>query len=126
MLQDDGQSFGRNNAHALASKKGAEGKDDAEGGEEEGVFLAEYNRWLALEKNWESAEATRSMYMEGSQKRKSRDERHRERGMERQAASIEQMKAAKGKVEEHREKNLNDGKVRWRRVSRRALTASSA
>ena len=49
--------------------------------------------------------------MEGSQFRKSRDERHRERGMERQAASIEQMKLAKGKVEEHRQHNLKQGKV---------------
>ena len=80
--------------------------------DEEGVTVSEYNKWLMLEQNWESAEDTRQNYMEGSQLRKTRDERHRERGMERQAASIEQMKQAKTKVEEHREQNLEHGKVR--------------
>lgn len=79
--------------------------------DEEGVTVSEYNKWLMLEQNWESAEDTRQNYMEGSQLRKTRDERHRERGMERQAASIEQMKQAKTKVEEHREQNLEQGKV---------------
>jgi len=63
-----------------------------------------------LESNWVSAEDTRQSFMEGSQFRKTRDERHRERGMERQAASIEQMKQAKGRVEEHRQSNLDQGK----------------
>ena len=75
------------------------------------MTAAEYNKWLVLEGNWESAEATRQRFMEGSQLRKSRDERHRERGLGRQAKSIEQMKQAKGKVEEHREHNLEQGKV---------------
>ena len=85
---------------------------DDDGGDEEGVTAAEYNKWLTLESKWESAEQTRHEYMEGSQLRKSRDERHRERGMERQAASIEQMKHAKGKVDEHKQLNLAQGKVR--------------
>ena len=87
------------------------GANDADLGDEEGVTVSEYNKWLTLEENWESAEDTRQNYMEGSQFRKHRDEKHRERGMERQAKSIEQMKQAKGKVEEHREQNLEQGKV---------------
>ena len=85
---------------------------DADLGDDEGVTLSEFNRWLVQEENWQSAEETRESYMEGSQFRKTRDEKHRERGMERQAASIEQMKLAKGKVEEHRQQNLEQGKVR--------------
>ena len=83
---------------------------EAETGDEEGVTLSEFNRWLIHEDNWTSAEEVREHYQEGSQQRKERDETHRERGMERQAQSIEQMKLAKGKVEEHRQKNLEQGK----------------
>lgn len=90
---------------------GAVANADADIGDDEGVTLAEFNRWLVQEDNWQLAEETRESYMEGSQFRKTRDERHRERGMERQAASIEQMKVAKGRVEEHRQQNLEHGKV---------------
>ena len=72
--------------------------------------MYEYNRWLTLEANWEKAEEKRKEYMEGSQAIKSRDDRHRERGMERQTASIEQMKAAKNRVEQKRQENLEKGK----------------
>ena len=94
-----------------AQQTGAVANMDADLGDEEGVTVSEYNRWLIQEDNWNSAEETRSAYMEGSQFRKTRDEKHREKGMERQAASIEQMKLAKGRVEEHREHNLEQGKV---------------
>jgi hypothetical protein len=85
---------------------------DGEMGDDDGVTLSEFNRWLVQEENWASAEEARESYMEGAQFRKTRDERHRERGMERQAASIEQMKLAKGRVEDHRQENLEQGKVR--------------
>lgn len=94
---------------ATSVQPSANGADEPD--EAEGIFMYEYNRWLTLEANWESAEATRHDYMEGSQFRKSRDERHRERGLERQSASIEQMKNAKGKVEQHREGNIQKGNV---------------
>jgi len=94
-----------------AQQTGAVANMDADLGDEEGVTVSEYNRWLIQEDNWNSAEETRSAYMEGSQFRKTRDEKHREKGMERQAASIEQMKLAKGRVEEHREHNLEQGKT---------------
>lgn len=94
-----------------AQQTGAVANVDADLGDEEGVTTSEFNRWLVQEENWNLAEDTRAAYMEGSQIRKQRDELHRERGMERQAASIEQMKLAKGKVEEHREQNLEQGKV---------------
>ena len=118
-LQDDAgsQLAGRRASvarHAADTRGGTQqtGANDADLGDEEGVTVSEYNKWLTLEENWESAEDTRQNYMEGSQFRKNRDERHRERGMERQAKSIEQMKFAKGKVEGHRELNLEQGKVR--------------
>lgn len=98
----------RQNGRGGAQQGGSSGEGDA--GDEEGVTTAEYNKWLTLESNWGMAEDTRQSNMEGSQFRKARDERHRERGMERQAASIEQMKQAKGRVEEHRQSNLEQGK----------------
>ena len=90
---------------------GAVASAEADLGDEDGVTLSDFRRWLVLEENWQSAEETRQLYMEGHQFKKERDDRHRERGMERQAASIEQMKVAKGRVEEHREHNLEQGKV---------------
>jgi hypothetical protein len=109
--EDSQQPRGQALSRSGASHDNQHGGTDADVGDEEGVTVSEYNKWLMLEQNWESAEDTRQNYMEGSQLRKTRDERHRERGMERQAASIEQMKQAKTKVEEHREQNLESGKV---------------
>jgi len=108
---DDGarMSMGRQAANSKGNGQ-LTSAEDTEAGEEEGVTASEYNKWLHLEANWELAEETRHAHMEGSQVRKSRDERHRERGMERQAASIEQMKSAKGKLEAHRESNQELGK----------------
>lgn len=84
---------------------------DADDADQNGVTVSEYNRWLVQEENWQSAEEARTQYMEGEQFRKLREERHRERGTERQANSIEQMKTVKAKVEEHRQANLEQGKV---------------
>ena len=78
-------------------------------GDEEGVLSAEYSRWLHLESNWEIAEDKRHQYMEGSQLRKSRNERHRERGQDRQQMAHEQMKAAKQMVENVAKKNMAQG-----------------
>ena len=110
---DGDGGFGRNTSMPRPGKNESSlaNANDGDAADDEGVFMAEYNRWLHLEQNWEAAEQIRNQYMENSQLRKSRDERHRERGMERQAASIEQMKHAKAKVEEHRENNLAQGKA---------------
>ena len=78
--------------------------------EDDTVSTAEYNRWLYLEDNWDKAEDIRNQFMAGEQMRKERDEKHRNRGLERQAASIEQMKRAKGEVDQHRERNMTQGK----------------
>ena len=106
----DGDDRQSSPSKMTAAQRGMQQANDGEVGDEEGVTVAEYNKWLYLEKNWESAEDTRQNYMEGSQFRKTQDERHRERGLERQAASIEQMKQAKTKVEQHRQANLASGK----------------
>lgn len=38
---------------------------EAETGDEEGVTLSEFNRWLIHEDNWTSAEEVREHYQEG-------------------------------------------------------------
>jgi len=114
-MESPGDYDADDGGRASLARQGTKGElasgGDADAGEEEGVTVFEYNKWLHLEENWETAEEIRHANMEGSQFRKSRDERHRERGMERQVASIEQMKQAKGKVEEHRQANLDQGKT---------------
>ena len=111
----EGEGMARNaGSSRQGSGKGgaqlANAKDADSAEEEEGVTTSEYNRWLYLEQNWESAEDTRHNQMEGSQFRKKRDEKHRERGQLRQSASIEQMKKAKECVDEVHKANLSQGK----------------
>ena len=75
------------------------------------MSTAEFNKWLYLEENWDKAEEVRHSFMEGAQLRKEREEKHKSRGLERQAAAIEQMKRAKGEVDHHHERNMAQGKL---------------
>lgn len=75
----------------------------------EAMTVAEYSRWLIAERNWKSAEEVRQSYMTGAQLRKTREDKHRERGQLRQQDQVEQVKEAKAKVEAHRESNLAKG-----------------
>ena len=80
------------------------------------MTTVEYNRWLVTENNWSMAEASRQQRIEGEQFRKTREDRHRERGQMRQQDTVEQMKEAKTKVDAHRRSNLEVGSAVKREV----------
>ena len=86
-------------------------KDDA-ARDEEGVLVSEYNKWLIIEEKLESAQETRKSKQQGEKIIRDREERYRARAVQKQQASIEQMKDVKRKVEDCRTQNQKQGKVR--------------
>jgi len=92
-------------------KKAANADGDVPVSDLESLTLGEFNRWIITERNWDIAEECREQHIEGEQMRKSRDDRHRERGQIRQQDMVEQMKEAKTKVDAHRRANLEQGSM---------------
>ena len=107
---------GQATAGAQSTALNATGSDE-EIADDYATTTAEYHRFLIQESKWQQAEEARAAFMEGTQMRKERADVHRERGMDRQVAAMQQMKAAKSRVEECRERKLELAKVRRKRTN---------